>query len=376
MTNFKRTTCRMLAEGLVALGMVPQGKADGVLAEAGEWLDDLDEELDAADLAEALVEFGAAVQVPSDDVDDLEDGYREILEQAVACSGGRMVLDDVELARNEDGSDSLHFLRNGESIWWSLEHQQEFYLDTLRIFENINDLEPDGDDPRRFRLLRAVDADEDDDEDDDLLYVLVSPEQARALHTEFGLDFDGHDAEKSPRGEPPTAESGTLAWYMQHDRQTMTEPARDFLDGWLAGMDEALARWRARFLPQDFLYDFSLVSLNVLAPIVLDRFPDGDAVEAAGDTPFIKGAVRYLGETLIRSVPSRWGYQDMGTSNPYDRIPQIRSNTPTGFMDTIVPLHYILYLADKREPGILRESANVLRRAVDRYANVVHARRG
>jgi len=383
MANSIGTTYRVLAERLVQLGMVPQDKADSVLAEVGEWLDDLDGELNADDLTDALVELGAAVRVPSDDVDDLGDGYRDILERVAACSGGRVIVDDVELVRDEDGRDSLHFLRNGESIWWSLDHQHESYLDTLAIFENIDQLEPDADDPRRFRVLRPADADADADEDENYdadCYVLVSPEQARALHEEFGLDFDGQDAEKSPRGEPPTAEPETLAWYMQHDRRTMTEPARDFLDAWLAGMDEALTGWRGRFLSQDFPYDFSLDSLDALELIVLDGFPDRGAVEAARDAPFIEGAVRYLGETLIRSVPGRWGYQDMSgdtaTSNPYERIPTIRSNTPIGFMHAVNPLRRLAYLANKREPHTFRDSADVLRRAVDRYAEAVHAHRG
>ncbi|MDL4777174.1 hypothetical protein [Actinomadura xylanilytica] len=369
MANATRMTSRRMATRLVELGMVTEEGAAKGLAAIGEYAPDLDEELVGDDVLDAIDEFGLAVWVHGEDVDDLEEGYRGILREAAALSGGSVVVGDVELVRDADGGEALHFLRNGEPVWWPVEHQPGDCLDQLTIMECIGDLEPGGADPRMFYELPGLDVCEDD------VYVLATPEQARALRGEFGLDLEGLDAQKPQYGPPATAPFGTFEWYMQDDARTMSEPAREFLARWTAGMDDALARWRTEFLPQGFPFDFSLASLDALEPLVLDRHPGRDSVIAAGGGPFVEGAVRYIGETLLRVVPSRWGYQDMGLSDAYDRIPMIRSNTPAGFLQTVVPLRRLGALAEHRERGLLAASEGFLRDAVDRHRKAQAARR-
>ncbi|WP_433181450.1 hypothetical protein [Actinoallomurus sp. CA-150999] len=366
-----RRTLRELAGRMVGLGMLTEEKAAAVLADIGKWREDhLDEDLSEGDLFGWLPEFGIAISVHGEDVDDVASYYGYLLaDEVTACTGGAVVVTDVVLVRDEDdedGAEYLHFLRNGESVWWHVEHQSDDYVDQVAVSDQIDDLDPGGDDPRVFyELLREKRETCQDD-----VYVLASPEQARALRDEFGLDFHGLDADRPRRGEPPTAEPGTAEWYMQDDRRNMTEPARVFLDRWLSDMADALDGWRARFLPDDFPFDFTADSLDVLERQVLHRFADWNAVHSAADDPFVVGAARYLGETLIRQAPGHWGYQDMADSL-YGRVPLIRSDTPAAFRAIVVPLHLLSRLAEDRRFGVLRESVEELRDAADEHATAL-----
>ncbi|MBT2211697.1 hypothetical protein [Actinomadura sp. NEAU-AAG7] len=362
------TTYRGLAGRLVELGMASEDETAAALAALGEPPPGPDDEPEEADVLDVLDGCGLVVWAHAGGVDDLEDGYREILESAAEC-GGSVRIADVELVEDEDGEESLHFLRDGEPVWWVVEHESGEHLDLLTVMECIDDLEPGGADPRMFYALPGEDAEDDD------VYVLATPAQARVLHDEFGLDLEGLDRVKPPRADPPTAEAGTPDWYMQSDRARMTGPAREYLDDWTSGMAEALDRWRAEFLPEAFPFDFSPASLDALEPLVLERHTDWDSVIVAGTDPFVSGAVRYLGESMLREVPSRWGYQDLGLSDSYDRIPMIRSNTPLGFTQTVVPLHRLAALAKERERGMLAESSRFLQDAVDSHSKAVAARR-
>ncbi|RSM86649.1 hypothetical protein DMH04_13490 [Kibdelosporangium aridum] len=238
---------RTVADRLTSLGMVTPEKAAAVLAGIAEWnAEHLDEDLDERDLIGWLPEFGVAISVHGEDVDFVEDYYRYVLEEEVAAvTGGAVVVSDVALLRGESGFDKLHFRRNGESVWWYMEHLSEDYADQGAVMEQIGDVDPGGDDPRTFRLIERSEKVGCDDD----VYVLATPEQAMTLRDEFGLDFYDLDVAFPLRGAAPTAEPETVEWYMQDDRRTMTEPARAFLDLWLSEMDSALSAWRVRFLP-------------------------------------------------------------------------------------------------------------------------------
>ncbi|SMC59624.1 hypothetical protein [Kibdelosporangium aridum] len=359
-------TVRTVADRLTSLGMVTDEKAAAVLAGIAEWnAEHLDEDLDERGLISWLPEFGVAVSVHGDDVDFVEDYYSYMLEEEVtAVTGGAVVVSDVTLVRGESGSDKLHFRRNGESVWWHMEHLSEDYVDQGAVAEQISDVDPGGDDPRTFHLVersKRVGCDDD-------VYVLATPQQARTLRDEFGLDFHSLDRRYPLRGAAPTAEPETVEWYMQQDRRTMTEPAKAFLDRWLSEMDSALTAWRGRFLPGDFPFDFSLGSLAALEPLVTSRFASRAEVKAAADDPFVVGAVRYIGETLIRNAPGHWYYRDV-IDSMYDRVPTVRSNTPSAFWASVIPLHELSHLAADREPGTLAASIEPLHSAARSYAD-------
>lgn len=149
---------------------------------------------------------------------------------------------------------------------------------------------------------------------------------------------------------------------MAEDRKNMTEPARVFLDRWLASMGSALPQWRRSYLPADFPFDFTLDSLDALEPIVLARYPDQDAIDVEDNAEFTTGTVRYIGEVLLRVAPARWGYQDRAGDdlNPYNRTAVIRSNTPAEFRAGVIPEFYLRQLVRDRERGTLQKSATPL----------------
>ncbi|MEO3868461.1 hypothetical protein ABGB18_06490 [Nonomuraea sp. B12E4] len=97
---------RRLAEGLAQLGALTPAQADAALAEISRWASDLDEERGVRDLVSLFSALPMAVLVP-DKVDDLEEAYQAILNEAAACSGGSVVIDDIEFVEDEDGSQSL-----------------------------------------------------------------------------------------------------------------------------------------------------------------------------------------------------------------------------------------------------------------------------
>ncbi|MEU1777918.1 hypothetical protein ABZ545_00345 [Streptomyces abikoensis] len=150
---------------------------------------------------------------------------------------------------------------------------------------------------------------------------------------------------------------GRTEAYTAEDRATMTGPACAFLDQWLATMDTALAEWRRAHLPAGFPFDFGLDSLDALEPLLLSRFPDRAAIDAASNADFTTGAVRYIGETLLRAVPARWGYEDRGAEDThrYNRVPVVRSNTPAAFMEAVAPCLALHVLVRDRGLGTLRQ---------------------
>ncbi|ADD40150.1 hypothetical protein Snas_0435 [Stackebrandtia nassauensis DSM 44728] len=344
-----KTTVRQLAERMAELGMITRDAAEAALAHIGRWrLEALDEIVDADELIDYLPEFGVAISVHGEDVDHVEDYYQSILESDVtACTGGAVTVTDVTLVRVGEDTEWLYFLRNGEPVWWYVEHQSDDYVDQLSVSEQFEDLYPGGDDPRGFLLVHRSKAEACQDD----VYVLATIEQATALRDEFGIDF-----------------------LVLHRRQLPVQDTReagDFLEHWTSNMDELLHSWRSRFLPPGFPFDFSVASLDTLERLVLNRFADWDAVQRAAADPFVVGAVGYLGETLLRAAPGSWDYWT--GASVYDRTPLLRSNTPKAFGTTVVPLVLLSRVAGDRDFGILAEAVEDLLRAEASYAEALRA---
>ncbi len=180
MTTEYKATYNTLAVRLISLGMISTDTARRLLADP----DGLDDELDGEYLSEALTDFGVAIAVHGDKVDDLEGSYDYLLRDAAACTGGAVVVDDVELSSDPDGGEILRFVCNGSVVEWSLQHDFDGYLDYMGILNHIHYLDPPGaDDHRRFRSVEV-------DEAGANYYVLATDEQALALVNEFGLRLD------------------------------------------------------------------------------------------------------------------------------------------------------------------------------------------
>lgn len=341
----RKVSARQLADRMVELGMLEPAKSAEVLAMIDEYGDSgegADEPLGLRDLVSYLPEFGVAVSIHAEDVDFVDDYYRSVFEEDVpAVTGGAVVVTDVTLLESEDGDEWLYFVRNGEPVWWSMEHESEDYVDMLSVLENFGDFDPGGDDPRSFHLHRPPHPEPCQDQE----FVFATREQALVLRDEFGIDFDG-------LAEPPSGPA---------DRSEATA----FLSGWTSGMVERLERWRREHLPPGFPFDYSLKSLDTLERLVLNTFPDKAAFEAAQDGPFVTGAVAYLGETLVRAESGAWDYR-VDTAL-YDRVPIVVSDTPTTFRAIVEPSYQLRRVADHRGFGLLAEAAAELRRSYRQY---------
>jgi hypothetical protein len=108
----------------------------------------------------------------------LEDDYRYILDTAAATAGEPGAVTEVTL----DGWD-LTFRHNGQRMSWFVDQTASEFgaLDRHAIETQIGELEPRGDDPRRFYFRPAIDPDDHD------YYFLLSEAQANALNGEFNL---------------------------------------------------------------------------------------------------------------------------------------------------------------------------------------------
>ncbi|MFI2188601.1 hypothetical protein [Streptomyces sioyaensis] len=166
------------------MGMVSPEKADSVLAEYAEFAH---HELPPHEVPDTLVAFGVAVSAHGDDVDDLEESYAGILEEAAALTGGAVTLTDVRLREDEEYGEVLEFSRNGVPVTQQTEHESDDYLDHMAIAEFIGHADPDpGDDTRRFHLVQFVRL---KDTNYDSYFVFATPEQATVLEKELGLQL-------------------------------------------------------------------------------------------------------------------------------------------------------------------------------------------
>jgi hypothetical protein len=75
-------------------------------------------------------------------------------------------------------------------------------------------------------------------------------------------------------------------------------------------MHPRLYRFVDFVLPKSVIKDFSRQSLADLEQYLLDRWSDQATFLAQADTDFIDGAVRYIGETLIRAGGGGWHISD------------------------------------------------------------------
>lgn len=79
---------------------------------------------------------------------------------------------------------------------------------------------------------------------------------------------------------------------------------------------------------KEFRKDFSPASLPWVEAFALTRFPSPAAVAAAENQPFSEGLIRYLGETLLRTVGGTWDIDPEGGVG--HGMPFIRPDTPAG----------------------------------------------
>ncbi|MFI6766180.1 hypothetical protein [Streptomyces sp. NPDC050355] len=197
MSNMSSMTYVGVGSVLEEIGMVRPEKVRSVLEECANYAH---EALDPYDTARALEDFGVAVSVHVGDIDNLEQDYASLLEDAAALTGGAVTVTDVTLHEGEEigGSrdDVLEFARNGRRVRVSAEHFGDGYdyFDQVAACEAIAALCPDGDfdddsgdDSRAFRYVDFV---REENESYDSIMALTTPAQAKALANGLGLTIE------------------------------------------------------------------------------------------------------------------------------------------------------------------------------------------
>ncbi|MFK0190328.1 hypothetical protein [Kitasatospora sp. NPDC090308] len=185
-----------MAERLYEFGLTTRALADETIEYAADW-PEFPPERRERDLIAVAALCEAVVQAHSDDVDFAEDAYRAIFRTAGRLSGGAVTVTDVELVGDEDSLRDLRFKVNGVPKCWPIDQESDDYLDLAAVAEGIDDLAPGGGDPRVFHLLPGVRRHDDDH------YLLATPEQAAALHAEFGLRIEVRGPDGELLGEAP-----------------------------------------------------------------------------------------------------------------------------------------------------------------------------
>ena len=126
---------------------------------------------------------------------------------------------------------------------------------------------------------------------------------------------------------------------------------------WLEAMHPRLSRFEDFLLPQEVVHedgtrepfprDYSRESLAQLEQFVLDRWPTRAAFLDESDTDFIDGAMRYIGETLIRAFGGGWHLNDVEGFDP--------SGRPFVLLDTLdrtpITPYFLLTALLKRRTG-------------------------
>ncbi|BFV56510.1 hypothetical protein KCMC57_up16140 [Kitasatospora sp. CMC57] len=184
LSRFRPSTYADVGALLRRTRMVGGEQVDRVLT---EYADFAHHDLPPHEVAAALQAFGVAVSAHGDDVDDLEENYADLLAAAAALTDGAVTVTDVRLRADEECDEVLEFARNGVLVTQPTEHRSDDYLDHAAVADFFGHLDPDpGVDPRRFHLVRFVRL---GDVNHETTFVFATPEQARLLERELGLEL-------------------------------------------------------------------------------------------------------------------------------------------------------------------------------------------
>jgi hypothetical protein len=131
------------------------------------------------------------------------------------------------------------------------------------------------------------------------------------------------------------------------------DPMDEPTERWLDEMDLVLENLRFGLLPRDFSFDFSRASLIRLEPLLVERWPPDDPGDLVGDD-FLRGALTYVGESLMRVAGGRWHWSGG---------PVVSFDPALGLAD--LPLVDLAgRAADRRDDGVLAGAHGQLAAAV------------
>ncbi|MFD3942694.1 hypothetical protein [Streptomyces sp. NPDC058579] len=133
-----------------------------------------------------------------------------------------------------------------------------------------------------------------------------------------------------------------------------------WLAGWLTERRDDFPAWAADAGPG--AWDFSPESLETLGRLMVERFTAKDAYRAAEDTPFVQGAVWYVGEVAVRHRHGAWTYREAPEGIPREEVEKnIYLERPFVNQPTVrdgvgeVPFYALLATVGDKAPGTLLE---------------------
>jgi len=142
---------RDVADLLIGLGLTSAATVTRVVAPE-ELVESLGYygEPDGVAVVSLLVELGAGVAVHTDDVDDVTEAYRAVLQDIAACTDGLFTITDVTVSPLVGISGrTVRFRSNGTPVEWEVTDYGSEYLDALAFVEHIDDF-TDNTDARRW----------------------------------------------------------------------------------------------------------------------------------------------------------------------------------------------------------------------------------
>lgn len=119
----------------------------------------------------------------------------------------------------------------------------------------------------------------------------------------------------------------------------------DQFEGWLEAMDPRLARFEDFLMPTSWTKGFTRESLEELEQYMLERWPDRESFQDEGDSDWIDGAMRYIGEAYLRIAGGGW-YLENKPGAVFSGQPVIRPDTIDGF--PIAPANFLGVLLKRR----------------------------
>ncbi|WGW12638.1 hypothetical protein LWF01_02390 [Saxibacter everestensis] len=136
------------------------------------------------------------------------------------------------------------------------------------------------------------------------------------------------------------------------------------LQAWLDTMDQDLGNWLRHHAPEPRdQWNFSLESLNALARDIHTRYPTLDDYDNDAGSPYLTGAQKYYGQTLIKHAGGEWTHYpfddgDDPDENYWGGYPFLRRVTGEDSYTEALPYFDFRSIVRKDTPEILTDRIN------------------
>ncbi|MBT2440183.1 hypothetical protein J7E93_08650 [Streptomyces sp. ISL-36] len=157
------------------------------------------------------------------------------------------------------------------------------------------------------------------------------------------------------------------------------EEPHPWLAGWLEERRNGFPAWAAETGSEIQVWDFSPRSLETLGRLVVERFGSREAFKAAEDTPFVQGAIWYVGEVAVHHRRGAWTYREAAERIPREEVEKnIYLERPFVNQPTVrdgvgeVPFYALLATVGREEPAVLLERLDRYKEPSEGDDSVIH----